>query len=254
MSRTTPDPVFAAAARAELERRVRASRPDAGAIAVSMPFRPRKGWRMELAAIAGVLALVAGVAAGVQALRPALTGDDAPAVVDTQTAAPRPTLVPTTTPTPAPTTSAPVTTPPPPAPTRTSAPPAVAVTPPPTTPTPTRTTTPPPPASSGGLIGATGAKERSEAELRAWGKSTGADAIWIDQIVLDTQCMADHGFIDDPELTYSAPASDRVGLTDAQYAAYEVALYGPKTDAPYDWRTAGCHGRSVHLTGQDGKD
>jgi hypothetical protein len=255
MSRTTPDPVFAAAARAELERRVRASRPETGTIAVSMPFRPRKGWRMELAAIAGVLALVAGVAAGVQALRPALTGEDVPAVVDTQTADPRPTLVPTSTPTPAPTTSAPAVTTPPPAPTRTSAPPAVAVTPPPTTPAPTRTTTPPPPASSGGLIGATGAKVRSEAELRAWGPTIGADDIWIDQIVLDTACMADHGFRYDAEFEYSAgTAAERAGMTAAQSAAWQAAMYGPPSDAPYDWRTAGCHGRSVHLTGQDGKD
>jgi hypothetical protein len=250
MSRTTPDPVFAAAARAELERRVRAARPEDGAIAVSMPFRPRKGWRMELAAIAGVLALVAGIAAGLQALRPALTGDQVPAVVNTRTADPRPSLEPTGTPAPGPTTEAPVTSRPP-APTTTTAPPTSPTTPPPTAPTPTRTTTPPV-ASSGGLIGPSGAKQRSDAELRAWAASRGDGDIWTQQLVLDTHCMADHGFLYDAQFEYSASLADqRAGMTDAQYAAYQAAMDGPPRSGPYDWRTAGCHGRSVHLTGQD---
>lgn len=253
MSRTTPDPVFAAAARAELERRVRASRPDAGAITVSMPFRPRRAWRMELAAIAGVLALVAGVAAGVQALRPALTGDQAPAVMDTRTADPLPSLLPTGTPTPAPATSAPVATSPPPAPVTTTAPPVAPTTPPPTDPV--LTTTPPPSPSSGTLIGPAGAKVRSEAETRAWADSLGYGSIWTEQVVLDTQCMADHGFLYDMEFERSAgTAASNAGMTKAQADAWQAAMYGPPSDAPYDWRTAGCHGRSVHLTGQDGKD
>ena len=253
MSRTTPDPVFAAAARAELERRVRASRPDAGTIAVSMPFRPRRGWRTELAAIAGVLALVAGVAAGVQALRPALTGEEVPAVVATQTADPRPTLVPTRTPTPAPTTSAPAVTTTPPVPTTptTTPPPTAPTSPPPTTPTRT-TTTPPPTTASGGLIGPTGARQRSEAETRAWADSLGYGSIWTEQVVLDTRCMADHGFVYDMEFERSAGTSAATaGMTAAQASAWEAAMYGPPSDAAYDWRTAGCHGRSVHLTGQD---
>ncbi|GAA4736189.1 hypothetical protein GCM10025783_02850 [Amnibacterium soli] len=254
MSRTTPDPVFAAAARAELERRVRAARPDAGAVALSLPFRPRKTWRTEFAAIAGVLVLVAGAAAGVQALRPALTGDQAPAVVDTQTAAPRPSLVPTGTPTPPPTTSAPPTSAPPAPTTRTTTAPPTA--PPPTSAPPVAptesATTPPTPASSSGLIGATGARQRSDAELRAWGASLGNGDIWIEQLVLDTHCMAEHGFIYDAQFEYSASlAAQRAGMTDAQYAAYQVAMDGPPRSGPYDWRTAGCHGLSVHVTGQD---
>lgn len=106
--------------------------------------------------------------------------------------------------------------------------------------------------SRGGLIGPTGAEQRSEAELRAWGSSLGNSDVWVEQVVLDTRCMADHGFLYDAEFDHSAgAAARRAGMTDAQYAAYDAAMYGPPSDAPYDWRTAGCHGRSVHLTGQD---
>lgn len=73
--------------------------------------------------------------------------------------------------------------------------------------------------------------------------------------MLDTACMADHGFLYDPEFVLSAGlAAQHAGLTDAQYAAFQVALTGPGAPGPYDWRTAGCQGRSVHLTGQDAAD
>jgi hypothetical protein len=254
MSRTTPDPVFAAAARLELERRVRAARPDAGAVGVMLPFRPRRAWRMELAAIAGVVALVAGVAAGVQALRPALTDDRVPAIADTRTADPRPSLLPTSTPTASPTTDAPVPTAPAVTPTTppatlppTSAPP---TTPPPTAPT--RTATTPPPATSSALIGPSGAQRRSEAELRAWGSTIGASSAWIGEVVLDTRCMAEHGFLYDAEFEYThGVVGVRNGMSADQYARYDEAEHGPQTDAPYDWRSAGCHGLSVHAMQKD---
>lgn len=221
MSRTIPDPVFAAAARAELERRVRATRPDADDLTVTMPFRPLRSWRMELVAIGGVLALVAGVTAGVTALRPVLDAGGPPVVSTARPTDRGPTLLPSSTPTPAPTTEQP----------------------------PATTT---PPVTSRPLIGPAGARQRPEAEVRAWARSIGNNDIWAEQAVLDIRCMAQHGFLYDPEFEYrSGLAAMRAGMTDAQYAAYTAAMYGLPTDAPYDWRTAGCHGLSVHVTGQD---
>jgi hypothetical protein len=242
MSRSTPDPVFAAAARAEVERRVRLS---SGSAERSV----RRPWVMELTAIAGVAAIVGGVAFGIGALRPVFDPAEVPAGTVTQSAAPTadpspvvtdsPTAVPTGTPTGTPTGAA--TTPPP-----------VAVTTPPTTPPTSSTPTTPPPATSSVLIGPSGAKERSGAEIRAWALSIGSGAIWAEQAVLDTACMKDAGFIWDPEFNYhSGLAAEHAGMTDAQAEAYDVAEDGPQTDLPYDWRTAGCHGRSVHVTGQD---
>lgn len=61
------------------------------------------------------------------------------------------------------------------------------------------------------------------------------------------QCMAERGFLYDPTST----VDDIQRLPMKQRKAFYVAEYGPDTDAAYDWRTAGCHGRAVHLTGQD---
>jgi hypothetical protein len=102
------------------------------------------------------------------------------------------------------------------------------------------------------LIGPAGAKERTSADIRAWALSLGYGDIWAEQAVLDASCMAEHGYRYDPEFARSGgSAAQHVGLTDAQYADFHDALWGPQTDLPYTWQTAGCHGRSVHLTGQD---
>lgn len=243
MSRTAPDPVFAAAARAEVEQRVRATAPDGA--------RPdRRPWVMELGAIAGVAVLVAGIAVGVTHLRPHLDEGSAPAGAVTRSAAP--TTEPPTSPVAPPTSEAPTspppsTTPPPTPPTEPPTAPSVRTTAPPTA-----ATTTPPPATATTLVGPTGAERRTSAEIRTWALSIGSSEIWAEQAVLDTTCMAEHGFLHDPELGYrEGIGAERTGMTDAQYAAYRIAEYGPQTDAPYDWRTAGCHGRSVHLTGQD---
>ena len=102
-------------------------------------------------------------------------------------------------------------------------------------------------------MGPASAQRRSSAAIRTWALSLGYGEVWAEQAVLDTGCMAEHGFLYDPEFDHSAGlAAQKVGLTAAQYQAFQDALYGPQTGAAYDWRTAGCHGRSVHLTGQDG--
>jgi hypothetical protein len=242
MSRTTPDPVFATAAQAELERRIRARR------STSTASRSRRPWVMELAAVAGVLALVGGVALGVAALRPSLDRGGAPIGSVTQAASPEPTVDPSASPLVPPAIAVPPTTPPT-AP-ATGAPPTSKPTSTPTAPTPPSTA---PPVSGGALVGPTGAQQRSSAAIRTWALSLGYGDVWAEQAVLDASCMAGQGFLHDPEFMRAAGVAEKhAGLSDAQYQAYQVALYGPETTAPYDWRTAGCHGRSVHLTGQDG--
>lgn len=245
MSRSTPDPVFAAAARAEVEARIRAV---AGTAALDR--RPRRPWVMELGAVAGIAVLAAGIAVGVHTLQPAFDQGGAPAGSVTQSVPS--TADPTASPLPSPTetpTSTPQTAAPPTAPT-TETPTEAPTTPPPPSTAPTT-----PPATSSPLIGPTGAQQRSSAEIRSWALGLGFGEIWAEQAVLDASCMADHGFRYDPEFEHDAGvAAQHAGLTDEQYAAFQVAEYGSDTNLPYDWRTAGCHGRSVHLTGQDGKD
>jgi hypothetical protein len=244
MSRTNPDPVFAAAARAELERRVGSSS--------AAPVR-RRPWVMELTAVAGVLLLVGGIAVGVTALRPALDAGGAP--VGSTTQSPTSTSTPTTTPTPDPsaTPDVPASTAVPTSPAATAPPTRSTTTTAPAAPVPTApATTPPATTGTSALVGPTGAQQRSAAEIRAWAASVGNSDVWAEQAVLDTSCMAEHGFLYDPEFDSSAGlAAQKVGLTAAQYQAFQDAYYGPQTGAAYDWRTAGCHGRSVHLTGQD---
>src|SRR5439155_25075510 len=111
----------------------------------------------------------------------------------------------------------------------------------PTTPLPT--TAPPVPSPTGdtALIGATGAKVRTAAEIQAWGDALGYGSVWTEQQVLDTACMAEHGFRFDPEFDRSASyAETQQGMTAEQFQAFQDALYGPQTGQPYDWRTAGC--------------
>ena len=80
-------------------------------------------------------------------------------------------------------------------------------------------------------------------------------AIWEEQAWLDIQCMASKGYLYDPigqqrDDAHPAGQAD-TGLTPSQLRGYQIAFFGAPSDGPYDWRTAGCHGRSVHETGQD---
>ncbi|UOE42733.1 hypothetical protein [Agromyces larvae] len=79
--------------------------------------------------------------------------------------------------------------------------------------------------------------------------------IWLKQAELDGDCMVEKGF------GYRfTPYWMRVegdwgeNLNDYSDPAYAEALDGP-ADRPlgedYDWQQAGCHGRSVHVTGMD---
>ncbi|RIX28482.1 hypothetical protein [Amnibacterium setariae] len=246
MIRSTPDPVFAAAAQAELERRVRLARP-VGAGAGGGAPRSRRSWTMELAAVAGVTALVAAAAVGVTVLRPTSAPDEVPAGITSPTADAPPTASPLDSPSPSATATTPPTSPPP----ATTAPPTAPVSTPPATPT--TPATPPPTSGAGsasGLVGPTGARVRTDAEIRSWTASIGFGEIWGEEAVLDMHCMAGKGFLYDPVYEH-AHGIATAGMTAAQKAAFSDAYYGPQTDQPYDWRTAGCHGRSVHLMGQD---
>lgn len=72
---------------------------------------------------------------------------------------------------------------------------------------------------------------------------------------LTIQCMAEHGYLYDPTFDGSQglERGKTWGLTAKQLQAYRAALWGadPTSPTPYDWRAAGCHGRAVHVTGQD---
>lgn len=120
-------------------------------------------------------------------------------------------------------------------------------------PTPTKTP------YAGLLIAPDGWHTVTREQLHAYVDPESADdpanaAIVEEQDWLDIQCMAEHGYLYDPTATtntdrvYNAPYR---GLTDAEQKGYDTAYWGPDSIAPYNWRTAGCHGRSVHLTGQD---
>ncbi len=101
-----------------------------------------------------------------------------------------------------------------------------------------------------GLITPTGWHVITRAQLHAYVVASSFSAVWEEQAWLDMQCMAKQGFVYDPTARGGEPGASS-GLTAAQQDAYEVAMYGPRTDQPYDWRTAGCHGASVHETGMD---
>lgn len=221
MTRAAPDPVFAAAAQEELERRVRRHR---GRAASS---RTRHRWVVEVSAIAGLAAVAGAIALGAASLHLLPDSGGAPAAAESRSAAPA-------TPSPAATPSD--------APTPAASPTTTVTTPPPSQPVATT-----PPSRSATLIGPGGAVRRTDAGIRAYGAARGFSADWAEEGILDRDCMAAQGFLYDPVQGGTTPG----GMAASDAAAYEVALYGPKTDAPYDWRTAGCHGRSVHLTGQD---
>lgn len=82
-------------------------------------------------------------------------------------------------------------------------------------------------------------------------------AIWEEQAWLDMQCMAGKGYLYDPlaeqtdEARHNPGERTDTGLTKQQQRGYQLAFWGKNTVVPYDWHDAGCHGRSVHLTGQD---
>lgn len=196
MTRTTPDGVFAEAARAELLHRVRA-----GSAPARRPFV------VEAVVAVAVVAIAVAVVLGVQQLHAGPIDQGPPA-------APVPT--------------------------------ASSSTPVPPTPTATPSTT------GAALIGSPGARVRTEAEIRAWGASEGLGDVMIEQDVIQSRCMQQHGFVYDP--IYERTADLRAGhsgMTAAHEAAWDEALDGPETTAAYDWRTAGCRGLAVHQTGQD---
>lgn len=205
------------------------------------PARGREPGRFHLAMVtAGVAVLV--VAASVTAItlsRPPSAGPAAPTqTVATATPSEAPSEASTAVPTEAPS-EAPTEAP-------TEAPSETA------TPAPSDTVTPSRP-----LITPTGWHLKTRSELHDWvmtlpwaGEDPANTAIWEQENWTDIQCMAEHGFVFDPEGEQSSGANPP-GLTADQQIAFNDALDGPRTDASYDWRTAGCHGRSVHLAGQD---
>jgi hypothetical protein len=105
----------------------------------------------------------------------------------------------------------------------------------------------------------------SRTELHAFvqAKQISADdpanqAVWEQETWSDIRCMAGKGFVYDPVDQWSedstTSSTDPIGLkslTAAQQQAFSDALWGPPTDAAYDWQKAGCHGVSVHEAGQD---
>ncbi|HEY8318896.1 MAG TPA: hypothetical protein VIG76_08700 [Amnibacterium sp.] len=132
----------------------------------------------------------------------------------------------------------------------------------PVAPSPAQTTTAPDPAPSGTtqLITHAGWHDITRDQLHSyvvatsWGMGDPTNgAIWEEQAWLDKQCMASKGYLFDPISVGRGTGTTYgdSGLTPEQLQGYQEAMYGPSTDAPYDWRTAGCHGLSVHETGQD---
>lgn len=106
---------------------------------------------------------------------------------------------------------------------------------------------------TGPLIAPSGASDITRAQLHVSAIRDGDSEnarIWERQQWLIKQCMARRGFLYDP----LSETVDIRSLPRDEQKAMQVAAGGPRTDGPYDWRTAGCHGLAVHLTGQDGKD
>lgn len=132
---------------------------------------------------------------------------------------------------------------------------AVASTTPAAAPSTTPTSTPDDP-YSGPLIAMDGAHSLTRAQLHAWAVRRGDSAttkIGEEQDWLTIQCMAAQGYLYDPtfEGVQGLERGKTWGLTPKQLLGYRTALWGTESSKPYNWRTAGCHGRSVHLTGQD---
>jgi hypothetical protein len=122
----------------------------------------------------------------------------------------------------------------------------------------------PPPSGSPAvpaLITPAGWHEVTRPELHAWVLQRGISAddpanqaIWEQETWADIRCMAGKGYLYDPIDQADDDRTTGVGLSTlsaGQRNGFQVALDGPATDAPYDWRTAGCHGASVHAAGKD---
>ena len=109
------------------------------------------------------------------------------------------------------------------------------------------------------LIAMDGARSLTRAQLHAWtlANSDGSAnaAIGEQQDWLKVQCMAEQGYLYDPTFDGSQELElgKTWGLTPKQLKGYRTALWGLNLNSskPYNWRTAGCDGQAVHLTGQD---
>ena len=122
------------------------------------------------------------------------------------------------------------------------------------------TSSSPSPSRTTKLIGHAGWREVTRAQLHEYVSTSAtlqrdpANAeIWEEQAWLDIRCMASQGYLYDPirDAQDEGRTAGDGGLTTQQLRGFNTALWGPPSDGPYDWRTAGCHGRSVHETGQD---
>ncbi len=112
---------------------------------------------------------------------------------------------------------------------------------------------------SGPLIAMHGARSLTRAQLHAWtlanSQGSANATIGEQQDWLKVQCMAAHGYLYDPTFDGSQglELGKTWGLTAKQLQGYRSALWGQNLNSskPYNWRTAGCWGEAVHLTGQD---
>ncbi|MGN6741723.1 MAG: hypothetical protein ACTHJL_00295 [Amnibacterium sp.] len=200
------------ALRALLVEQVATSGPPDRRAAAASPRRPEPG-RFQLAIVSGVVAVVV-VAASVAAMTLSRPPSVAPADHSRAVATAAPTAGPSETPT--------------------------------ATPTPARV-----------LVAPDGWRLRTRAELHDFVQHSPTlqqdpanAAIWEQETWTDIECMAAKGYVYDPIAEQQGRTPDR-GLTADQLKAFDERLWGPPSSAPYDWRTAGCHGRSVHLAGQD---
>lgn len=168
MTRTTPDPVLADAARLELERRVRAARP-----ALQPVARPGRPGVMQLVVTAAVAVLILSVVVGLGQLRARWVGAPPP------TTAPSATAGPTPSPTAVPPTSTPTSSP-----TSTGA---------------ARLVVPE------GFQQRSDAQLRAWAATLP--ESPARTDVWIEQRIIVTHCMAGKGFLYDPERLYTHPVA-----------------------------------------------
>lgn len=112
---------------------------------------------------------------------------------------------------------------------------------------------------SGPLIAMDGARSLTRAQLHAWtlanSDGSASAAIGEQQDWLKIQCMAELGYLYDPTFDGSPglELGKTWGLTLKQLEGYRTALWGLNSNSstPDNWRTAGCDGEAVHLTGQD---
>lgn len=236
----TPDRAFQAAARDALIERIDRQPVAAGPATRDSSAPPPRDWlRTGFATllVGGVVAAAWVVVAGVQQDRPDHPRPAAVASPSTARPTPPPTSTPMSTPTPDPSPSATGT--------ADASPPSVD--PVPTTPA---------------LITPAGWHRVTRAELHGFvlAQQISADdpanqAVWEQETWSDVLCMAGKGYVYDPvdQGRENLPAAQAGlnSLTAEQRKDFDAALYGPPSDAPYAWDTAGCHGISVHEAGRD---